>query len=331
MIYFYIYISIYIYIYIDEDPKKKGKAAAGGKKGAGEAIKPLYGRAWIDFADFRQPGGVTVIQRAFLKTLPPPIPEGDAGVDSRPESPEHYFEESKSYIHIELTLSNPINPPVPANPVPSLKELISRKPPLPKFPTTKDATEDYRLQLRLAVEAISKEYQRYVEREEKGEKSKKEQNLTERMSEKRREDRKDKFLYEFNTSGRYHMLKEKLKKTVIRIVREKHSKSGTVHGVTKDERDHIYSQLYTYLVEQMHLTIDTMVKEKRDQLHEDVVASKELAQREIDVLMNKTNKEVGTHIIYICARLYLRGIYAYSRSTIGRRNTTRQRNISLTS
>ena len=34
------------------------------------------------------------------------------------------------------------------------------------------------------------------------------------------EERKKEFLYEINTSGKYHILKEKLKKTIVRIVKE---------------------------------------------------------------------------------------------------------------
>lgn len=34
------------------------------------------------------------------------------------------------------------------------------------------------------------------------------------------EERKKEFFYEINTSGKYHILKEKMKKTIVRIVRE---------------------------------------------------------------------------------------------------------------
>jgi hypothetical protein len=34
------------------------------------------------------------------------------------------------------------------------------------------------------------------------------------------EERKKEFLYEINTSGKYHIMKEKMKKTIVRIVKE---------------------------------------------------------------------------------------------------------------
>jgi predicted small secreted protein len=50
-------------------------------------------------------------------------------------------------------------------------------------------------------------------------------------------------------------LKEKLKKTIVRIVKEHFKKVGSIKGLYKDERDHFYSELYAYLVEQMKNTV----------------------------------------------------------------------------
>ncbi len=69
------------------------------------------------------------------------------------------------------------------------------------------------------------------------------------------EDRKKEFLYEINTKGKYHILKEKMKKTIVRIVREHFEKSGTLKGLKKDSRDQFYSELYIYLVQQMRETV----------------------------------------------------------------------------
>lgn len=75
------------------------------------------------------------------------------------------------------------------------------------------------------------------------------------------EERKKEFLYEINTSGKYHIMKEKMKKTIVRIVKEHFHKQDAqgVKGLYKDERDHFYSQLYAYLVQQMRLTVKDIV------------------------------------------------------------------------
>lgn len=73
------------------------------------------------------------------------------------------------------------------------------------------------------------------------------------------EERKKEFLYEINKSGKYHILKERMKKTIVRIVKEHFGKTGHVKGLHKDERDRFYSELYVFLVKEMRSTVHCMV------------------------------------------------------------------------
>jgi len=58
------------------------------------------------------------------------------------------------------------------------------------------------------------------------------------------EERKKEFLYEINTKGKYHILKEKMKKTIVRIVREHFGKSGQLKGL---KRIHAISSTANYM------------------------------------------------------------------------------------
>ena len=80
-------------------------------------------------------------------------------------------------------------------------------------------------------------------------------------------------MYEFNTTGKYHILKEKLKKTIVKIVRKSMGKrtEKSFKGVYRSEKDHFYSHLYTHLVDQVHVCLNEMVSSRKDELHEDVV------------------------------------------------------------
>lgn len=49
------------------------------------------------------------------------------------------------------------------------------------------------------------------------------------------EERKKEFLYEINKSGKYHILKERMKKTIVRIVKEHFGKKGSIKGLHKDD------------------------------------------------------------------------------------------------
>lgn len=51
------------------DPKAaaaKKAPAAKGKGGAIEDLKPVFGRAWLNFEDLLQPGAIETKQRLFL-------------------------------------------------------------------------------------------------------------------------------------------------------------------------------------------------------------------------------------------------------------------------
>ena len=143
-----------------------------------------------------------------------------------------------------------------------------------KWPFSKDPTEDFKKQIGLAVESLAKEYYQLfsseLEQEAVGSGQKSDKEVQEQF-----EERKKEFLYEINTSGKYHVLKEKLKKTIVRIVKEHFKKAGSIKGLYKDERDHFYSQLYAYLVQQMRDTVLQMVDRKRNELHEDVTVAAE--------------------------------------------------------
>jgi hypothetical protein len=49
------------------------------------------------------------------------------------------------------------------------------------------------------------------------------------------EDMKKEFFYEINTQGKYHIMKEKMKKSIVRIVREHFKRDDpSFRGLTKD-------------------------------------------------------------------------------------------------
>eukprot|EP01022_Parablepharisma_sp_SALTPOND_P011618 TRINITY_DN1488_c0_g1_i1.p1 TRINITY_DN1488_c0_g1~~TRINITY_DN1488_c0_g1_i1.p1 ORF type:complete len:981 (+),score=184.79 TRINITY_DN1488_c0_g1_i1:3966-6908(+) len=281
----------------DEDPKKKPKAGAAKKPGTELDNKPISARAWLPLEELMIPGGIVADQRVFLETIVETKPEETAKPEEKkegkketkkeevkPEDPR-IFEQAKTYVRIKLTLSQPINP-VREQADPAV--LITKFP--LKVPTTKDATKMYKLQLQKAVKDLAKLYVEIdeAEKEKASQQKSKEQQMTEKQQEKLRQKKKEKFMEELNNSGKYVAFKEQLKKVIMRIAREKFQKMGDAKGINKDQ---FYSELYVYLIEQMHLTVDSIVKTRRSELPEDIVASKEIVQRENDSIMSKVFKE----------------------------------------
>ena len=75
-------------------------------------------------------------------------------------------------------------------------------------------------------------------------------NIISNAKREERENTINKYIDKFNTSGRADLLKEKLKKFIVKIVIEKYNKKGTsVKGVYKDKLDQFYSELYAYLTD----------------------------------------------------------------------------------
>lgn len=107
------------------------------------------------------------------------------------------------------------------------------------------------------------------------------------------EERKKEFLYEINKSGKYHILKERMKKTIVRIVKEHFGKKGSTKGLHKDDQDRFYSELYVFLVKEMRSTVGQMVECEQNELHENVTIPADQAQRERDHIIEKHISETA--------------------------------------
>lgn len=75
-----------------------------------------------------------------------------------------------------------------------------------------------------------------------------------------REQRKEKFLQEFNSSPKYLVLRDKLKKAVLRFVVEKYKREIGNKPLNKEEREKFKSNLYVYLNELMTQTVQRAIE-----------------------------------------------------------------------
>lgn len=273
------------------DPKAKAK---GGKGPAVEEEKACYGRAWIDFTPLKDPGSRRIETRVYLETTdakPLGHPEGsppqEVNPDGEKNEPPHVFEEAKTYIKLSFEISEPIyltEDKVVAQAQPhDLIELKSVT--KSKVKPVKDPEGDFQKQITLAIESINREYLNMfgedIKREGIG-----------GCSDETFEARKEQFLYDFNTQNKYHVMKEKLKKSIVKIVRDTFKKRKSFKGLHMDDNDHFYSILYSHLVNQIQSCIKTMTEKRKDDLHENVlIADPKVAQKEEEMWMNTHTKE----------------------------------------
>ena len=59
---------------MQEEAKGK-KPPAKGKATQAEEVKPIFGKAWIDLSDLKQPGAKSTVKRVFLTTCPTAVKE----------------------------------------------------------------------------------------------------------------------------------------------------------------------------------------------------------------------------------------------------------------
>ena len=204
-----------------------------------------------------------------------------------------FLEKADTYIRIRIMLSQPVNPVLPDIELPEPISFIKKEKPPKKPITTEEIEQDLIRQFKIAIAAIAKVYDEAMGESAKGNLMKREKGNI--MGNAKKEDKEQyimKFLDKFNTSGRADLLKEKLKKFIVRIVREKFGKKKTpVKGVYKDDRDQFYSELYAYLTDTLKKAANEFVELKKDELHENVITPFSQSKKEIMDFITRENKE----------------------------------------
>lgn len=72
-----------------------------------------------------------------------------------------------------------------------------------------------------------------------------------------REQRRERFLIEFNSSNSYYHLRQKLKRAIFRLAVEKYNKKVDHKGLqTKVQKEQFKADLYTFLQEQMKVFLN---------------------------------------------------------------------------
>ena len=215
--------------------------------------------------------------------------------NSNPEddSSKDYLEKAGTYIRIRIMLSQPVNPVLPDVDLPEPISFIKKEKP-PKKPITPEEIEnDLIRQFKIAIAAIAKVYDEALGESAKGNLIKRDKgNVAAGTKKEDKEQYAYKFLEKFNTSGRADLLKEKLKKFIVRIVRDKFGKKKTpIKGVFKDERDQFYSELYGYLTDVLKKATNEFTELKKDELHENVITPFAQSKKEIMDYITRENKE----------------------------------------
>ena len=293
----------------DDDPKKRPKP-----KGINpEDVHPIYCIGWVDCSELHKNYGLTELtlrvnlqlretyenridiieKRDGVKYINPNNENILNLVKENEEENLDEVEKAKTYIYIKIGLTFPVNPLMPDMTLPEPIDFIKNESKTKKAVTVEEIENDLIRQFKIAIAAIAKTYDEAMGDSAKGQLVRREKgNILSNAKREEKENNINKFLDKFNTSGRADLLKEKLKKFIVRIVLEKYNKKGTsVKGVFKDKRDQFYSELYAYLTDSVKKATDEFVKLKKDELHEHILVTFNQSKKEIMNYAIRQNKE----------------------------------------
>ncbi|XP_052097650.1 cilia- and flagella-associated protein 70-like isoform X3 [Mytilus californianus] len=176
--------------------------------------------------------------------------KSDTGSEMEGQAPVNVegqqYVEAKSYVMLEICLAHPLIPKRPAEEL--ARRVAEYIPPRPLFPKRTDgavrSVEDFQNQVASVANLILDEF-----RDQFGDDFKPDDTETSEAMESRRQ----KLIYELNSSGKYFAFKEQLKHAVVKIVREKYLRTSTFED--RQELQTFLSELYVYLIDQMHVAL----------------------------------------------------------------------------
>lgn len=195
------------------------------------------------------------------------------------------YKHLQSTVAMEITLSKPLWDKKLMQPIAkSVKDFIPKRvlPPDMAFEKRSlKADESYRAEIQLIVKKLIIEYQDAIQKDLISH-GVSDSLFTPSATADEQQTKKKMFLFHLNRSGEYFAFKERLKSAVVSVVRERfHQKSPFA---SKEEMQLFMGDIYLYLVEQMHIAIQSMFSSrpsnaelKKDEPQDELTALKKFA------------------------------------------------------
>ena len=222
-------------------------------------FETYHGLAQFDLKRLSHPGVSSVTVKAPLapagsaSRLGPREGEEGKEFENIPENgpPESAWEQVGASLKLEISAHPPLlsawdKPPKPTL---TLEDLISRQR-MEKLEEPTGCSEEFRQKCQEIVQGLSEQYQTMFPGTSAN-------GLSEDEASKRKKD----LVFDLNTSGKYLQLKDSLRESVVRIVKEKYRRTG---HMTHEELQGIYNDVYMYLVDEMHLALAGLFEPKAE-------------------------------------------------------------------
>ncbi|CAD8072535.1 unnamed protein product [Paramecium primaurelia] len=222
----------------------------------------------FDLSDLLEPGCTRTTARAFLKQ------------EENSDCPKYNCD--KMYVKVEIETEPALTPLVEEIPVLNIEPIIVQR-----IPNKFECVGQFQRDIKEAMKALDEEYSKLNPSDQKVKVS---ANLT---VQKRQElqKKKESFLNEINQSGKYKILQDRLRSSIIRVCIDKFAKEGLFVGVNKDEQDRLFAELYVFMMEEMQTTLGEYVINNKEDIHEDLYQTYDQNQRDRDVVFQSLKEQ----------------------------------------
>ena len=143
---------------------------------------------------------------------------------------------------------------------------------------------DFRKYIKIFIESICKSYDEIIGGDSSKNQAARRDKVGSMISNVKKEERDlniNKFLNKFIENGKANIIKEKLKKFIIKIALEKYKKRIEVNEKFDEQREKFFSEIYAYICEEIKLGMDEYIYMKRDEIHEHILSSYDQSRKEI--------------------------------------------------
>ena len=143
---------------------------------------------------------------------------------------------------------------------------------------------DFRKYIKIFIESICKSYDELIGGDSSKNQAARRDKVGSMISNVKKEERDlniNKFLAKFIENGKANIIKEKLKKFIIKIALEKYKKRIEFSEKFEEQREKFFSEIYAYICEEVKLGMDEYIYMKRDEIHEHILSSYDQSRKEI--------------------------------------------------
>ncbi|XP_009885688.1 PREDICTED: tetratricopeptide repeat protein 18 [Charadrius vociferus] len=194
------------------------------------------------------------ISTPFSRAVPSKTPKEDKEKTTKDkDSNRRQYVEAGTFLVMEIKLDKALVPKrLREELTRRVKQMIPPRPPLPpRTAGAKKAVEDYHNHVTSIAIAILSEYHELFGKQ-----------LPDRgaIDHQTLEEQKRQLNFELHNSGKYFAFKEQLKYAVVKIVREKYLKTTAFE--TQEQLQAFLSELYVYLMDQMHVALNQLLFEE---------------------------------------------------------------------